>query len=92
MFTIVVQQAHCCSVVTVNNNNTVQKLTFGCSTFYRFPTHASRTQRIWPYITVERSDERLNSIKRCGTILSAEQIVDAHHHLAFFGFGLMYNL
>ena len=27
---------------------------------HRFPTHAARTQRIWPYITVERSEERLN--------------------------------
>ena len=27
----VVGQAHCCSVVTVNNKNIVHKLTFGCS-------------------------------------------------------------
>ena len=32
LFTIVVHQGYCCSVVTVNNNNTVQKLTFGNST------------------------------------------------------------
>ena len=31
LFTIVVHQGYCCSVVTVNNNNTVQKLTFGNS-------------------------------------------------------------
>ena len=29
LFTSVVHQAHCCSVVTVNNKNIVQKLTFG---------------------------------------------------------------
>ena len=30
------------------------------SVIHRFPTHAARTARIWPYIkqTVERSDER----------------------------------
>jgi hypothetical protein len=33
LFTIVVHQGYCCSVVTVNNNNTVQKLTFGNSIF-----------------------------------------------------------
>ena len=31
LFTIVVHQAHCCSVVTVNNKNIVQQLTFGSS-------------------------------------------------------------
>ena len=30
---IVVQSACCCSVVTVNNKNSVQQLTFTCSTF-----------------------------------------------------------
>ena len=30
------------------------------SVIHRFPTHAARTARIWPYMTVERSDERLN--------------------------------
>ena len=34
LFTIVVHQGYCCSVVTVNNNNTVQKLTFGNSMPY----------------------------------------------------------
>ena len=32
LFTTVVHQAHCCSVVTVNNKNIVQQLTFGSST------------------------------------------------------------
>ena len=32
LFTSVVHQTHCCSVVTVNNNNTVQKLTLASST------------------------------------------------------------
>ena len=33
------------------------------SAIHRFPTHAARTARIWPYITVQRSDERLNGIE-----------------------------
>ena len=32
LFTSVVHEAHCCSVVTVNNTNSVQLLTFGSST------------------------------------------------------------
>ena len=31
-FTIVVQKPYCCSVVTVNNKNIVQRLTLRCST------------------------------------------------------------
>ena len=37
LFTSVVHQTHCCSVVTVNNNNIVQQLTFGCSSLHPCP-------------------------------------------------------
>ena len=40
LFTIVVHQGYCCSVVTVNNNNTVQKLTFGNSSWGKWRNYA----------------------------------------------------
>ena len=62
LFTIVVHQGYCCSVVTVNNNNTVQKLTFGNS-IERGCLASSRAAVLF---SAKQNSSQLRKLKRAG--------------------------